>query len=294
MGLDTASIAKLAASFVRSCDPVKQVKRRCPTRKPVSHNILFPNTLDPMTTARPEVSRWGKVLSEMVGYGEEDIPPQALTYAFETHSGPGGDDPGILLRGLMQRFERCVGVGDVLRDATTSAKVNGGISDFSWEKYIRPFFDKVRELIFFEESLTECAKDANARRERMVPYAQFITWAVKSDKEYPTGRSVLTTMLRPQLAEFVRSCCDLTSVLGNLFHHNLDGVATDVRENVKLVVSWIIDATVVGKSKLGNKNGILHHTRGGLKIIVNGRASRSPYSIEEFLLMTGNDHFLEV
>ena len=146
------------------------------------------------------------------------IPPAALAYAFEVHSGPDRNDPGILLRMLMGRFERCVGVGDALRDATTSAKINGGVSDFAWETYIRPFFDKVRQLQQFQDSLLESAADANARRERMVPYMHVSTWLVDEDeKEYPTGRSVLTSMIRPQLSELIRSCCGLQSPLGHFF-----------------------------------------------------------------------------
>ena len=291
--LSAKRLGRMLSRFLTSCDPIAtETKRQCPQRKETSASSST-TTLDPEEEARPEVKRWGDVLKGMIDYCPESIPPQALAYAFESFEGP-DERPGVLLQSLMHRFESCVGVGDALRDATTAAKVNGCVTDFSWENHIRPFFKKVRELLKFEEDLTESANEANKRREGMVPYAQFVTWAIPKSKEYPTGRSVLTTMLRPQLSEFVRSCCGLTGVLGHLFHHNLEGVATDVRENVKLVLSWIIDATVIGKSKLGNKNRILHHTRGGFKLIVNGRISRSPYSIEEFLLMTGNDHFLEV
>jgi hypothetical protein len=40
----------------------------------------------------------------------------------------------------------------------------------------------VKQLLLFEEALTETAQDANARRERMVPHAQFITWSIKKSK----------------------------------------------------------------------------------------------------------------
>jgi hypothetical protein len=69
-------------------------------------------------------------------------------YAFETHAGPSEDDPGILLRSLMTRFEHCVGVGDAMRDASTAAKINGCVPDWSWEQHIRPFFEKVCEFMF--------------------------------------------------------------------------------------------------------------------------------------------------
>ena len=258
--------------MLQECRPLSKGNNRdCLERR---QKARVPTTLGAMTVGRPEVQQWGDILKEMVGYGPDDIPPQALAYAFESCEGP-DKSPGALLKSLMQRFEHVVGVGDALRDATTSAKVNGCVSDFAWERHIRPFFEKVRKLLIFENSLTESAQKANSRRERMVPYAQFITWPIGKSTEYPTGRSVLTTMLRPQLSELVRSYCDLAGLLGNLFHHNLEGVATDVRQSVKLVISWIIDATVLGKSKLGNKNRILHHTRGGFKLIVN-------------------DHFIEV
>ena len=327
LGLSYAELGKRVARMIKKCKPVGTAKCRkggqpkrpkdvwindgtstlhpspCPTTVWINDGITTSHpsslkhggcTLDSSTLKRPEVTEWGKILSEVVGYEKDDIPAESLAYAFEVHAGPSKKDPGCLLRSLMRRFEHCVGVGDALRDATTSAKVNGCITDFSWENHIRPFFEKVRELLLFEQAITESAAAANARRAGMVPYVDIITWPVGKSKEYPKGRSVLTSIMKPQLAELVRSYSHLAGILGHLFHHNLEGVATDVREQVKLVVSWIIDATVIGKSKLGNKNEILHHTRGGLKLIVNGRASRSPYSIEEFLLMTGNDHFLEI
>ena len=294
LNLPDEKLGKIVANFLTNCKPIggKKSKRQCPPRKKVDTSTPT-STLLPSVEARPEVKVWGEILKNMIGFTARDIPPQALSYAFECLESP-DKRPAVLLRSLMRRMEHCLGVGDALRDATTAAKINGCITDHAWENFIRPFFLKVQNLLNFEESLTESASDANDRRERMVPYVKFVTWFIAKSKEYPTGRSILTTVLRPQLAEFVRSNCLLTGLLAHLFYHDLDGTATDVRQDAKLTISWIIDATVIGKSRLGNKNRILHHTRGGFKLIVNGRASRSPYSIDEFLLMTGNDHFEEV
>lgn len=289
-GLPQEDIGKLASLFVRSAAPINS---KSSTRR--QHDINVDGcTLDAVTVERPTVVKWGDIIAKMVGYSTQDIPPQALSFAFEMHAGPENTDPGILIRGLMQRFERCRGVGDAMRDATTSAKVNGGVTNFAWDKYIRPFFSKVQHMLMFTEDLTELGAHASARREGMVPYMQFATWPIPPSIEYPTGRSILITQIRPQLEELVRSYCGLDQILGDKFFHNDSGAATDVRQQVQIDISFICDATVIGKSRLGNKNHILHHTRGGFKLIVNGRESRSPYSIEEVVLMTGNDHFLEV
>ena len=119
---------------------------------------------------------------------------------------------------------------------------------------------------------------------------QVTTWSVPSCDEYPSGRSILTVKLIPQLHEFVLSLCRLGQMLDYLFHHNAKGTATFPREGAKLYLSWLNDATVMGNSTLGNKSGVLHHTRGLFKAVVSGKESKSTISHDQYLLMTGNDH----
>ena len=119
---------------------------------------------------KPAVWGYGAVLRAMVDPG--GIPPQALVHAFESYEGPDGDMPGCLVERLMWRFEGVLGVGEAMRDATTSAKIDGDISDYVWNKYIRPQFERVQALLLFRFDVTETAKEANAREERMVPHTK--------------------------------------------------------------------------------------------------------------------------
>lgn len=112
------------------------------------------------------------MLREMIS--QNGIPAQALAHAYEMYDGPIGDEPGCLVKRLMWRFEDKLGAGDAIKDATTSAKLDGNISDHAWEKYIRPLFEIVRECLKFRHRLTESAKEANARLEKMVPHTQVI------------------------------------------------------------------------------------------------------------------------
>ena len=63
-----------------------------------------------------------------------------------------------------------------MKDVTTNAKLDGNISDCVWNKYVCPLFDKVRALLLFRFVITEPAKKANVRKQRMVPYTEVVHW----------------------------------------------------------------------------------------------------------------------
>ena len=72
-----------------------------------------------------------------------------------------------------------MGVSDALKDATTAAKVDGNITDYTWEKHIRPAFDRVRPLLKFRFPITESAKATTARKEKMVPHTKVKMYSMR-------------------------------------------------------------------------------------------------------------------
>ena len=120
----------------------------------------------------PHVYRYGECNDGMVTDGP--ISAHALAYAFESHAGPDGDSPGILRQRLMWRHEGHLGGGDIARDATTKAKLDGGISDYTWEKHVVHGFKHLQQILSWRHPLTETADVANRRRATMVPYMQCV------------------------------------------------------------------------------------------------------------------------
>ena len=279
LGLTTREVGCLAGHFVQSAVPPID------DEPPVNN----PTTMSKHVALNPKVYRYGECIDGMITDGP--ISPHALTYAFEAHDGPVGDSPGILRQRLMWRHEGHLGGGDVARDATTKAKLDGGISDYTWEKHVVHGFKHLQGILSWRHPLTETADVANRRRAGMVPYMQCVVWHVnKQKKQYPTGRTILIVALKPMLVEFIQRFLPLGQYLDHLCTHDESGMAIAFRENVCVYVSYLQDATVMGRSNTGDRKGVLHHTRGAIKIIVSGKESRSTLSHTVVSLATGNDH----
>ena len=194
MGLTTREVGGLAGYF---------------SRRALTYNFSSEdNPLGDVTTMHKRIScntnvyRCGECIDGMITDGL--ISADALVYAFETHAGPAGDSPGILRQRLMWRHEDGMGGGDAARDASTKAKLDGGISDYTWDKHIVPGYEHLQNILTWRHPLTESADMANRRRAAMVPYMQCVIWSVDKQKgQYPSGRTILIVKLLPMLREFV-------------------------------------------------------------------------------------------